>query len=203
MMDHAKFLFGLLLAMVFVVAWSFVGSDGSFEEGKPLGLHAGFDQGLVGKHAEMNRSSVGVRQDGGGTLWLGEAWGAIQIVLFVALLSFGMRRSREQRLAHLLGGIAYLGIFLAMCLAYRASIGGAVDGDPKLFLGLPVATAWMIYGLGGIPLFFAFLYVVNFDRWVLTPEDHQTFRDAVELARRAPQEKTTGSGDGIKRVDPT
>jgi hypothetical protein len=112
----------------------------------------------------------------------------------VTLLSFGLRSIPRQRIILLLGGILYLGIFLAMAFSYRDTIDGPLVHPPELFLGLPVATAWMIYGLGGFPLFFALLYMIHFDRWVLTPEDHQAFRDAVEESRTAASDGEDSGG---------
>ena len=171
-MNHGKFIFLIFLAMALVVVTAFVIHDGSYDHGQQ---HP--------DHAEMNQGGDGVRHQQGHTLLLGETLGVLQIILFVTLLSFGLRSIPRQRITLLIGGILYLGIFLAMLCSYRATIDGPLAHPPELFLGLPVATAWMIYGLGGFPLFFARLYMIHFDRWVLTPEDHQSFRDAVEESR--------------------
>jgi hypothetical protein len=173
-MDHGKFIFLIFLVMALVVAGSFFVHDGTYNHGEQ---HP--------DHVEMNQGGDGARHQQGHTLWLGEIFGVLQIILFVTLLSFGLRSIPQQRIILLVGAIIYLGIFLAMVLSYRATIDGAVTQPPELFLGLPVATAWMIYGLGGFPLFFSLLYLIHFDRWVLTPEDHQVFRDAVEEARQS------------------
>ena len=183
-MDHGKLIFLIFLAMVLVIVSAFILHDGTYNHGEQ---HP--------DHIEMNQGGDGTRHQQGHTLLLGVTFGVLQIILFVTLLSFGLRAIPQQRITLLVGAIIYLGIFLAMVLSYRATIAGGVTHPPKLFLGLPVATAWMIYGLGGIPLFFALLYVIRFDRWVLTPEDHQVFRDAVEEARSSAASEITVSGD--------
>jgi len=184
-MDHGKFIFSLFLAIALVVAASFVVHDGNYNHGQQ---HP--------DHGELNQGGDGARHQHGHTLWLGETLGVLQIVLFVTLLSFGLRSIPRQRITLLLGGILYLGIFLAMVFSYRATIDGPLVHPPELFLGLPVATAWMIYGLGGFPLFFALLYMIHFDRWVLTPEDHQAFRDAVQESRTAASDEEDSGEPG-------
>jgi uncharacterized membrane protein len=183
-MDHGKFIFLIFLAMVLVIVSAFILHDGTYNHGEQHPDHIELDQG-----------GDGTRHQQGHTLLLGVTFGVLQIILFVTLLSFGLRAIPQQRITLLVGAIIYLGIFLAMVLSYHATIAGGVTHPPKLFLGLPVATAWMIYGLGGIPLFFALLYVIRFDRWVLTPEDHQVFRDAVEEARSSAPSEITVSAD--------
>ena len=184
-MSHGKFIFFIFLALALVVGASFVVNDGNYNHGQQ---HP--------DHGEMNQGGDGARHQHGHTLWLGESLGVLQIVLFVTLLSFGMRSIPRQRITLLVGGILYLGIFLAMLTSYRATIAGPLAHPPELFLGLPVATAWMIYGLGGFPLFFALLYMIHFDRWVLTPEDHQAFRDAVEESRTNSSDDTDSGEPG-------
>ena len=173
MTNHARLVFGLLLAIGLCLGAALLFTDGTFNHGQ---IHT--------DHQDMNQGGDGDRHASGHILWLGEAWGGLQIILFVTLLSLGMRRRRNHILPFALVGLAYLGIFFFMCRAYRHSIAPAMAPDPALFLGLPVPAAWMIYGLGGIPLVFAILYCVNFDRWVLDPEDHRTFLDAVDSHRR-------------------
>ena len=190
-MNLGKLVYGLFLAIGICLSAAFVLSDGTFNHGQP---HA--------QHEDMNQGGEGDRHANGHTLWLGEVWGGLQIILFVALLSFGMRRNFKQCLALSLVGLAYLGIFVCMCLAYRHSIGPGAGNLPGLFLGLPVPTAWMIYGLGGIPLVFAILYSLNFDRWVLIPEDHREFLDAVEMSRRQSQAESTSSPGAMDWVEP-
>lgn len=110
-------------------------------------------------------------------LWVGWLLGALEIGLFVALLAFGggRRTTRGFGVPLLLGGIAYLAVWTALVLAYRAEASGA---EPLFFLGFPAATAWMLFGLWPVPLLFAVYYVVGFDRWVATPDD------LAELERR-------------------
>ncbi len=191
MMKLGKLVYGLFLAIGICVAAAFFVSDGTFNHGQP---HS--------HHQDMNQGGEGDRHAHGHTLWLGEVWGGLQIILFVALLSFGLRRKMKQCLAFALVGLAYLGIFVCMCLAYRHSIGPGAGDDPSIFLGLPVPAAWMIYGLGGIPLVFAALYSLNFDRWVLAPEAHRAFLDAVEVSRRQTQAESTPSSGAIDWVEP-
>ena len=52
----------------------------------------------------------------------------------------------------------------------------------------PLPTAIMLYGLWAMPLVFVVLYVVKFDRWIVTEEDMTRFREIVESRRRTDQE---------------
>ena len=169
-MDIGKLVFLLLLAMCVVFGIAFFVDEVPFSHGDP---HP--------DHATMNQGGDGGRHDT--ILWLGTTLGVIEVILSVVLLAFGILPGRPQRIALSIAGIVFLATFLAMIVSYHGVISGPSPGTPKIFLGLPVPTAWMVYGLGGIPLLFVFMYVVMFDSWVLTPEDHRAFRDAVEAQR--------------------
>jgi len=117
------------------------------------------------------------------TLWLGGAFGALQIAFFVGLVAFGGRRS--DRLGRLtvpvlvVGGL-YVATFVAMVFAYRAYAEGRVEG---LVLSFPLPTALMLYGLWLVPLLLMIVYIALFDGWIYTPDDEARFRQI--LAARA------------------
>lgn len=118
------------------------------------------------------------------------AFGVFEITLFVACLALGASRSENPRKhlgAWLAGGGAMILCFLAMVRSYHA---GVVTGDPGWFLGFPAATAWMLYGLWPVPLFFIALFMRIFDRWIATPADEERF---AEIMRR----RDGGGGSGV------
>ena len=125
------------------------------------------------------------------------AWaiGAVQILLFVALMLMGSRRRegvpKGLILPFALGSLAYVGVFTAVVWSYRSF---ARDPAPELWLALPLPTALMLYLLWPLPIFFAAYYVFGFRRFVLTEEDQATFQEMV-LRRRAAEAATAADSD--------
>lgn len=118
--------------------------------------------------------------------WLGLAYGALQIVFFVSCLVLGIREPSRCKVAFVLCGVVYLATFCLMVVADRSYV---VSENPELFLGFPLPTAMMLYGLSGAPLLFLLIYVVQFDRWILNPEELQRFE---ELLREKRERKGSG-----------
>ncbi len=130
-------------------------------------------------------------RQGGGTdrhddvLFWGWLYGALSIVLFVALLALGLRRRGRLPAggrAGLLVCLALFGaVFTLLVLSYRAY---AEPGSERaLFGSFPQPTAWMLYGLWPAPIVFALLYMRNFDRWVISEDDVAEFEKLVERSR--------------------
>ena len=127
-------------------------------------------------------------------IWIGWLLGALEIGLFVVLLAFGARSRHGLRglgWPLVVGGLAYLAVWTALVLAYRAEMSGAA---PEFFLGFPAATAWMLFGLWPLPLLFAVYYVFGFDRWVATPEDLAELERRLARRRETPEAWTEERG---------
>ncbi len=121
-------------------------------------------------------------------LWWGWALGLLEICLFIGLLALGMRHRQvlgKRKWPLLLGGLLYGTVFTLLILSYQSYANSPFH---PLFLSMPAPTAWMLYGLFGIPLYFHVLYVVSFDRWVLTPEDLERFHRLVAERRNGKDE---------------
>jgi hypothetical protein len=74
------------------------------------------------------------------------------------------------------GGVLFEVVFGMLCYSYWTSL-SAPRGD---FSGpFPVAVSWMLFGVWLFPAFFIVLYVVNFHRWVLPPENAGRFANLV------------------------
>lgn len=124
------------------------------------------------------------------TLLLGWSFGAVTILLFVALMAFGARRrgGRKGREAlrglgrYLIGGTAaYLAVWTALMLAYRSYRDSV---EHPLFLAFPAPTALMLYVLVPVPLLFVLCFVLGFRRWVLTEEEQAAYERLLEEAPR-------------------
>jgi hypothetical protein len=107
----------------------------------------------------------------GAALWVGWGFGALQILLFGALMAFGARRRSVpmgMALPLVLAVTLYLLTFTAMVVVYSVGVGGS---DRSLFLGLPPATAVLAYGLWPLGGSFTLLFVFGFRRWVLSDRE--------------------------------
>jgi hypothetical protein len=126
-------------------------------------------------------------------LWVGWSFGALQITFFAAMLALGARNRRGLRGLSgplIAASLVYLAIWSALVLTYRGQLN--VE-DPALFLGFPVATAWMLFALWPCPLIFTLYYVIGFDRWIATPEDLAELDRTLERLRaesKAPDDES-------------
>ncbi len=136
-------------------------------EGERGGVHPEF--------STMDRGGSGERH--ADLLAWGYVLGALSIVSFGAFLALGASRASGSLRGlgrHLLWGT---GLFLAawtlVMLAYRDSL---ADQSTSLVLYFPLASALMLYLLYPVSMVYNLFFVAGFKRWVLTDEDHRTYR---------------------------
>jgi hypothetical protein len=116
-------------------------------------------------------------------LWLGWGLGVLEIAFFIALIALGASNRRGLRglgLPLLVAGLAYVSVWTALVLAYRAYASNAAS---VFFLGFPAPTAWMLFALWPLPVLIAALYTLGFDRWVATPQDLAELEDRLARLR--------------------
>lgn len=165
-------LFGLLLAMGVVVATLFLIDE------IPVGRTAGYahdqfpvmDQGGPGhlRHAPI--------------FWLAWGFAILETAFLVSCLALGLSAERRRRLVAPLtvGGLLLAGVVSMMFLSYQRFM---VEDGHTLILGLPVTTAWYLYGFWPIQAFFVVLYVVSFSGVIVGPEDRRAFESIVATRR--------------------
>jgi hypothetical protein len=117
--------------------------------------------------------------------WLGLAFALLQATFFVVILLLGNRRRGQMLVWFMTGGLLYAATFIALAVvdSFYAE-GGARD----IVFGLPLPTAIMVYGVGGVPIVFTIYYVLHFDRWVLQSDDLQRIVELAEQRRVAQTE---------------
>ena len=118
----------------------------------------------------------------------GWAFAVLQTVFFVSLLAFGMRKNGESGPALIpivVCGAIFVVIFSMLFVSYRGYMN---EGGSDLFLSLPKATAWMIYGVWLFPVSFVLIYRRYFNSWFLRDEDMERFRALVAEGRAAEQD---------------
>lgn len=168
-------LLAVLLALGIVVATLYGTPETAHQRGMPHPDHASMALGGSGEHRHQN------------VLALGFVFAALQVAFFVGLLLLGLRRgdgSTPGRGAILLGGVAYLLVLGGLFRSYRRFM---TSETYDLFLGFPHPTAWMLYGVWGVPLVFLLLYVVCFDRWIWNAQSRERFERLV--AERGPEKR--------------
>ncbi len=116
-------------------------------------------------------------------LWLGGLFGAASLVFFVALMAFGARKGASLR-----GLGRPLAASLVICLAFwvwlLVSYARTMDGGTVSFFGaLPGPSAIMLYGFFPVTILFNLLYVIGFNRWILTEDDYQEYKRLVAERR--------------------
>ena len=168
-------LFGLLLAL-----WIVVGI---------ASMTAGSRDGHGTQHVQFETMDQGGsgQQRHGHILVLGWSFGVLQIATFVGCLALGARRKeRLGRLkwAFVVGGLLYAAEFSAIFVSYHRFLQQA---DPSFLGPFPAPTTWLLVGLWAAPLYFVLLYVITFDRNILTADDFEKFQQLL-AARRQQQE---------------
>jgi len=136
--------------------------------------------------AAMRQGGDGLARHGS-ILLPGWLLGCAIILCFSAVIHFGALRGHgREPLAALLkvATLLYLSCWSWLVWAYRASL---ADAAPDLILTLPRPTAIMIFVFWPVSMLFNALFVIGFDRWVLTAEEDAAFQDLVER-RRASEE---------------
>lgn len=116
--------------------------------------------------------------------WLAFFFGIGVLGTFSFLLVIGAQKSsaiinRQINRSLLVGIVVYFAMYGLMMLAYWNYEPG---GD--FFLGFPLPTAWMLLGLGLMPLFFSALYIIKFDTWVISQEEINRFHEIVAARRK-------------------
>ena len=70
----------------------------------------------------------------------------------------------------LIFGVVYLALFSCMIFSNWSYVH---DQNHTFFWDMPRPTAWMIYAVWLSPLIVTAIYVVNFERWVISPEEEE------------------------------
>lgn len=183
-------LFGLLLAscltlVLAVAAGSGASADGAGSAGDGGGARPGASGAAHPRFPSMDHGGSGPRRHGP-VLGLAWAFGILQLALVVGCLALGVRR-RRARVPLAAAGLVLGLIVTMMVVSYR---GHLADPDAA-FLSLPVPTAWFLYGFWPAQFLVVGIYVLLFDRAVVTPDDVARFRalvagNAAGAARRPP-----------------
>jgi len=134
----------------------------------------------------MNQGSTGFDRLGG-VRWLGLAFALLQAVFFVVVLFLGTKERGSLRGWFAAVGFLYLAMFTALVIAEAAYAQGSAR---DIVLGFPLPTAIMVYGVGGTPILFSMFYLLQFDRWILKPEDLQRIQELARQRRQATMENS-------------
>ena len=117
-------------------------------------------------------------------LWLGWAFGVLQLAFMTGLLIFGARRKERPgplALPLVIGAVLWAGVFTMLVLSYGGYMSEEAHG---LFFGLPRPTAWFVYGFWPIQAFFVIAYVLAFSRHFVTEEDLERFQEILAAKAR-------------------
>jgi len=184
------FLFGVLLALCVVLALSFVIEEVPFED-VSAATGGGVERVYTGHGTTHGRfPSMDHGGPGGERLgpawWLGLSFGLLQLALILGCLALPVRRLDRIRTPLVLIGLVLAAIFVVMAVTYRGYVG---DDAPPLVFSLPIPTAWFLYVFWPAQFLVVALYVVVYERSIVTRQDMARFREI--LAKR--RVHTTGS----------
>ena len=133
----------------------------------------------------MNQGSTGTDRLGN-VRWIGLSFALLQASFFVVVLFLGTKERRA--LGSWFGSVGFLYLMMMTVMIFVEA--AYAKGDTRdIVLGLPLPTAIMVYGVGGIPVLFSVFYLLQFDRWILKPEDLQRIEEFVRTRRQETMEK--------------
>lgn len=171
-------LFALLLGMCLVVGITMTIDEVEVSHGV---AHPEF--------SAMQRGGSGVERHTPAILWLGWTLGVLEIVFFVCCLALGVSKRGSLglfKMPLIIGAGVYLAVFTLMLLTYQGFMRADAPAQPFIF---PAPTVVMLFGLTTAPLIFVFLYIANFDRWILRPEDLEEFQRILAAKRERDQKE--------------
>ena len=146
-----KLIFGLLLALCGILFFVFLRGEAGDYHGI---AHPTSQDMLIG--------GDGSQRLDGGLLWLGGIYGVLQLMLFVALLLPGLKKSASSaNLLFYLGGFAYVAAFVAVMWTYASEL-KTVGGEA----GLPLSTWIALFVFWPIPYLFVATYSFGYKRLV-------------------------------------
>ncbi len=114
----------------------------------------------------------------------GLVFGLLQIAFFASCLLLGVRSSRGPKWLLAAIGSVYVAVFALMVVANDLYV---VWEFKSLYFGFPAPTALMLYGVGGVPLLFALLYLFAFDHMIFSPQDSGALDDIIREHRARSQ----------------
>jgi hypothetical protein len=114
--------------------------------------------------------------------WIGLAFALVQAIFFVVVLFLGTKQRGPLVALFGLGGLVYAAAFIALVLVESTYAQGSAQ---NMILGFPLPTAIMVYGVGGTPIFFSVVYVLQFDRWVMKSRDLERISQLANERRQA------------------
>ncbi len=182
-MRSYRLLFALLLALCAVVLFAATLDEVPSQRGM---VHPDYETMQQGGAPEARHGSV---------LWLGWTYGALAIAFFVGLIDLSLAQggaagpTSARRTIWVVGAALEL-VFLALILSYRSFM---LDPLQDTFLFFPKPTAWMMYGIWGLPMVFVLLYIFKFETWILTPEQEAAFAK-LEASKDAERRQTAAEG---------
>ena len=118
--------------------------------------------------------------------WLAYLFGLGIVGIFIFSLFVGAWKAKPEVRNKIFpwfwgGTVLYLLTFSIMVFAYWTDVATTED---QYLLGFPLPTTLMLLVFGFSPLFFSILYINNFSRWILSPEEQKTFNQIVERRRQ-------------------
>ena len=166
MKDYYAFLFVLSSTLLIILALVFV--DPVVEaSGKQ---HPEYGTMLQSVNSQFSSDTV---------KYLGYGFGLCIIGIFTLCLILGAKKANQK-------GFKTREIFIGMGL-YLATFTALVLSSWKYDMleapiigGLPLPTAWMLYGIWFVPIVLIILYVWGFERFVISPEEEAAFQKIVE-----------------------
>ncbi len=193
-------LFGLLLALCLTLVLAIAVEPAASGDGPSVDGSAEAVSASGATHARfpsMDHGGSGPRRHGP-VLGLAWAFGVLQLALVVGCLALGVRRGRMR--ARLAAGGLVLALIVTMMVA---SYGGYFDDPDAAFLALPVPTAWFLYGFWPAQFLVVGLYVLLFDREIVTRRDLDRFREILARHARpggsAPRPGDPPGADAVRR----
>jgi hypothetical protein len=116
------------------------------------------------------------------TLFAGMVIQSLMIIVFLLAFPKGFFQSNPKAQTTLLiGGSVYYALYILMVMtSWKYEEIESVE----MISGFPVPSAILLFGLGFIPLYFITAFLLNFNKWLYTPEDEEKFNQLMAKRNR-------------------
>jgi len=134
--------------------------------------------GRHSEHSQMHVAGASAHYDAEQTI-PGAVAGVLMISIFVLALLLGAGRNGARTdfiLTIVICSCLLLGSFLMLVITCEDYV---QNPSPRLAGGLPVPSAWMVYGVWLTPVSFLAVYIAGFRRWVMTADDRKKLQALV------------------------
>ncbi len=122
------------------------------------------------------------------TKWASFIFGLSILMIFASSMALGIKRNAmEKKVLNRL--VLFFGSYTIVYILFvRSYWNFNTDTSENFFGSFPLPTAWMLYGIYLFPLILTISIILNFNSWILSPEDKERFNEILKNRKSKQQQ---------------